>query len=337
MMCLEINIFVPSFQLTCLPSYPFHYHSLWTSIPTALKLHPSTLHYLGLLAHHPQQEELTRLSTLKNPSPRAIDLTKTQLVLTIAAASTPGKASSSSGVTEIVQQLQQELNRHESSTPSALLTPILQLYGGRRGHLWSLAAAELEEKMDPQHPTGHAGSGAEGETKEEGGGACYFSSLQVVAEGSSGVIIRDLHQLHESSPHPTSCVTSLLALLSHHPSVVDIRLRHDKTSFNNYIKSIVQSEVYGQGEALYPYLQAGLDGTGQVIGIGDSGLDERSCFFNEGDSSLMTRSDHTAPVTNLTRRKVVQYVAYKGDDDTEGGHGTQYVVVRLYHCQRCEH
>ena len=289
-------------------------------------------------------------------------MAKTQLVLTTAGAASSAASEGTQGaegasataamkqerLSGIVQQLQDELASHQSSTSTALLVPLLQLHGGVQSHLWSLAAAELEEGSAPQQATrpqsrpgpnqagsvrgtdeGRDGDGeGDGESDGDSTGVCSFDALEVLAEGSA-IIVRELHQLHEASLYPTSCLAVLLALVAHHPAVVDVRLRHDKTSFNNYIKSIVQSEVYGQGDALYPYLQAGLDGTGQVIGIGDSGLDERSCFFNEGDNSLMNRSDYSAPVTNLTRRKVVQYVAFKGGDDTPGGHGTQYVTSRV--------
>lgn len=212
----------------------------------------------------------------------------------------------SEGMEGIVAQLTEQLKR--TSSPSALLEHLLAMGRGSSGPLLELAKAELETS-----------------DQDDERSLCSLSSLEVWAEGRE-VIVSGLHFLHAASACPSSCLAGLLALLARQKEVVDIRLRHDKATFNNYIKSIVQTEQYGEGEAMYPYHAAGLNGTGQVVGIGDSGLDERSCFFNEGDNSLMNRSNFSAPITDLTRRKVVQYVAFKGSDDTPGGHGTQYVI-----------
>lgn len=210
---------------------------------------------------------------------------------------------------EIIKQIHKALL--QSTDAIVLLDHIYQLYGSR-SHLWSVAAAEM-------------GSGFASETDDSPfSRTCDFSGLVFEpTQIQNEVTLSGLARLSENSEFPTACVASLLAVLARQQQVVDIRLRHEKTLFNNYIKSIVQSEVYAQGEEMYPYMKAGLNGTGQVIGIGDSGLDELSCFFNEGDDSLMIRSNYTDPVTDVSRRKVIQYVDYKGGDDTPGGHGTQ--------------
>lgn len=56
--------------------------------------------------------------------------------------------------------------------------------------------------------------------------------------------------------------------------------------------------------------------------IGDSGLDEYSCFFRNLDGSIVQRSSHTSPTYNITKRKVIQYINYMDSTDTAGGHGT---------------
>eukprot|EP00612_Vaucheria_litorea_P001755 CAMPEP_0171455352 /NCGR_PEP_ID=MMETSP0945-20130129/2283_1 /TAXON_ID=109269 /ORGANISM="Vaucheria litorea, Strain CCMP2940" /LENGTH=871 /DNA_ID=CAMNT_0011980579 /DNA_START=73 /DNA_END=2688 /DNA_ORIENTATION=+ len=80
-----------------------------------------------------------------------------------------------------------------------------------------------------------------------------------------------------------------------------------------------------------PFWAAGLLGQNQVVGIGDSGLDSRHCFFrdenfDEADAiakrqaaggGLGARFDYP------NHRKIAQYVAYTdGDEGEVGGHGT---------------
>lgn len=107
---------------------------------------------------------------------------------------------------------------------------------------------------------------------------------------------------------PMSCFAGLLALIVTHKSVLDIRLRAGKFTHNNFIKGIIQTDV--REDDTYPYTEAGLNGTGQIIGVGDTGVDEYSCFFTNGDGTLVTRSSYDNPTWDLTRRKVVQYIDY---------------------------
>merc|ERR1711939_615104 len=69
------------------------------------------------------------------------------------------------------------------------------------------------------------------------------------------------------------------------------------------------------------YNQWGVTGKGVVVGVADTGLDERSCFFDNHDGSLVARSSYGSYVTDHSKRKVVQYVAYADGSDTDG-HGT---------------
>jgi serine protease AprX len=79
----------------------------------------------------------------------------------------------------------------------------------------------------------------------------------------------------------------------------------------------------GSSRQQSPYTSAGLTGTGQVVGISDTGLDEKSCFFNDL-SGQVQRSLPGNPITDLARRKVVQYTHLNAADtfDVTNGHGT---------------
>lgn len=57
--------------------------------------------------------------------------------------------------------------------------------------------------------------------------------------------------------------------------------------------------------------------------MADTGLDMNSCFFSD-DTGNVAVTTQTAAAFDLTRRKVVQYVASTGGDSTDlaRGHGT---------------
>jgi hypothetical protein len=140
----------------------------------------------------------------------------------------------------------------------------------------------------------------------------------------SQLVISNLQEyLHQSvdSHHQSSCVMSLLShfVTTYSDSIADIRLRFPKYPNNQYNKGIVQTKTYSQN---YPYHAAGLDGTGQIVGIGDTGVDELSCFFRNTDNTKVARSPIYSPTFDLSKRKVIQYINYADGTDRSGGHGT---------------
>jgi hypothetical protein len=151
--------------------------------------------------------------------------------------------------------------------------------------------------------------------------ACPFSALEVEASPSGTVVIGGLQEFFDTIPEEltSSCGAALLALLAQQKGVSDLRYRLPKATFNANGKSIVQTESFTTS---FPYTNAGIDGTGQVVGIGDTGLDELSCFFRNTDSSKVARSSYKNPTYDNTKRKVIQYISYCDDTDTEEGHGT---------------
>jgi len=64
-----------------------------------------------------------------------------------------------------------------------------------------------------------------------------------------------------------------------------------------------------------PFHDSGLTGNNQIVSLSDSGIDLNSCYFR--DSKPMTFGS-----IDLSRRKVVQYVAYADKIDDIKGHGT---------------
>jgi hypothetical protein len=67
-----------------------------------------------------------------------------------------------------------------------------------------------------------------------------------------------------------------------------------------------------------PYRDAGLTGSGQIVGVSDSGVNDLSCFFIDDSGA------YDSPVTNRTgklepmRRKIIQYTAYADSFDEQG-------------------
>jgi hypothetical protein len=70
------------------------------------------------------------------------------------------------------------------------------------------------------------------------------------------------HEIHKA------CFLSLLShFLSTYSLLIDLRIIFPKHSFNHWNKGIVQNNSYAE---FYPYHEVGLDGTGQIIGLGKS-------------------------------------------------------------------
>ena len=63
-----------------------------------------------------------------------------------------------------------------------------------------------------------------------------------------------------------SCLISLIShFLATYSLLIDIRVLFPKHTFNHWNKGIVQNNSYSE---FYPYHEAGLDGSGQIIGVG---------------------------------------------------------------------
>jgi hypothetical protein len=111
-----------------------------------------------------------------------------------------------------------------------------------------------------------------------------LDSSSEIPVGSS-FTIRGLGNIATDSSTPSSCFAALLAFLAtHEEHISDIRYALPNKILNKYGKSVVQKMTSDQGT---PYTAANLTGSGQIVGVGDSGLDERSCFFSNTDQSLV--------------------------------------------------
>jgi hypothetical protein len=83
---------------------------------------------------------------------------------------------------------------------------------------------------------------------------------------------------------------------------------------NDEADDITQSGSPGSA----PFKDAGLNGSGEVVGVGDSGLDDKSCFFNGANINLPRDQE-----PNFAMPKVIQYIAFAdGVAGEANDHGT---------------
>lgn len=106
-------------------------------------------------------------------------------------------------------------------------------------------------------------------------------------------------------------VESALLYFSSRPDVQWIEVKHPFKPLIRWAKNITQTGLPGAGPLQY----VGIAGSGRIIGIADTGIDDESCYFK--DITKGFPYDHL----DLTHRKVVYYDTYVDDID-EDGHGT---------------
>lgn len=95
---------------------------------------------------------------------------------------------------------------------------------------------------------------------------CSFSQLRF-KQSRSTITIDNLSVLLDS-PHPQACYASLLATLMNDHHVLDVRATKKNKALNDFNKGIVQA---GERAHVFPYHDAGLVGTNEVVGVGDTG------------------------------------------------------------------
>ena len=147
-----------------------------------------------------------------------------------------------------------------------------------------------------------------------------------------GFILPSIHlhggQSGETPVLSRACHVYLLAKLAQHPAVLNIALKPKPQIFNDVSKSFTQSNTAtksGLNQATaWPYTAAGLDGTDQVVIVGDTGLDRDHCHFRESVGSNISPSVYSSPKYDMSKRKIVQYIYWSYSDTVDyiAGHGT---------------
>jgi hypothetical protein len=181
---------------------------------------------------------------------------------------------------------------------------------GKEGNLWDDAHTTLRSLS---LSSGHS-LGPEAVSNDH----CGYSHLSLEAH-AKGLRISGLHHVAQSASS-RACLTNLVAVLATRSEVLDVTVRPHDTVLNAVGKGICQAKSTTTSNT--PYANAGLNGTGQVVGVGDTGLDDLHCFFRNRDGSQVTRSTVSSPQTFPNNRKVIQYIAYVDGVDVPSGHGS---------------
>ncbi len=104
--------------------------------------------------------------------------------------------------------------------------------------------------------------------------------------------------------------------LAHVESIYRIEERAEFFTMNHLIRYVLQAGTESAGTPLW---DNGVDGTGEIIGVMDSGVDPHHCFFIDEDEGL------PGSTVNHNHRKIVAYRTYGGGNVWDGcsmGHGT---------------
>ncbi|CAM9260527.1 unnamed protein product [Discosporangium mesarthrocarpum] len=149
---------------------------------------------------------------------------------------------------------------------------------------------------------------------------CGWKYISFEHSSNDVVHLRGIHHEDHDNEFATACFMGLVGYLSAQPEVLHIQPEAKAFFLNKEATSYAEGSSGGSR----PMLAAGLDGSGEVIGVADSGLDDSSCFFRDPTKDVIARSTITSPVTDPTYRKVIQHVVF-GDEFDQSGHGTHVV------------
>lgn len=137
-----------------------------------------------------------------------------------------------------------------------------------------------------------------------------FAALRVVYDAST------------AETWESACVGTLIAGLAVRQDVCGVEITAELGTTNYNANWMVQSGVKGET----PLTDIGLDGSGQVVGLSDTGIDVQNCYFHDADFGKPTEDLDTNG-----HRKIAQYRAYADDKDEELGHGTHGKCYRTLH------
>ncbi|CAB1107200.1 unnamed protein product [Ectocarpus sp. CCAP 1310/34] len=219
----------------------------------------------------------------------------------------------------------------------------LSSHGGAvRARDWSKAASVVHELSEA------AGTSP--------GDICSWDEVALIQAGDDSLLVTGLDHLlfsgrgaggsheEESTELHVACFMGLVSFFAGRPEVLRVSPRHTKRVLNEAARGIIQSASATDT----PLTDAGLDGTGEVIQVVDTGLDETSCFFiddggeevdhgyffeelfvgSTGSSQLIYYPVFEAGDFTYTeeRRKVIQYIELVNPDSdyvafstTQGG------------------
>eukprot|EP00602_Paraphysomonas_sp_CaronLab_P006942 CAMPEP_0185025224 /NCGR_PEP_ID=MMETSP1103-20130426/8265_1 /TAXON_ID=36769 /ORGANISM="Paraphysomonas bandaiensis, Strain Caron Lab Isolate" /LENGTH=1079 /DNA_ID=CAMNT_0027558375 /DNA_START=206 /DNA_END=3445 /DNA_ORIENTATION=- len=159
---------------------------------------------------------------------------------------------------------------------------------------------------------------------------CDFSAAEVVSLQSHISV-----SISATASHSPECMLQLASVASMLPGVShvsahtrEISLESSSEYYVNASAPTDQNAYVQSGSSLAtPYADINLDGSGYILGMIDSGLDDLSCFLIDYSGTPTTRTpadEYANPITEYYRRKVIQYVAWADGEPALHGydHGT---------------
>jgi subtilisin family serine protease len=108
----------------------------------------------------------------------------------------------------------------------------------------------------------------------------------------------------------------------------DIRLLADVDPLSEEYRSILlksaESGPIGQPslQTVQEMWKRGFDGTGEVVAVGDTGIDYYNCFFYDNTTEVPFVNSNTKVIPQSKHRKIHSYYTYADNKDLYDGHGT---------------
>lgn len=150
--------------------------------------------------------------------------------------------------------------------------------------------------------------------------------INIASSYGEGTIVLDMHSFKHARPNEEvyfsfsvpvdddCAITSrLMRELATIPEIMRVERKHEVSISNRWAKGICQTNFHNY-QAITT--RTDLDGTDQVVGILDTGIDMSNCYFRDDSASLVY------DVVNTANRKVIYYNTYQDGTDDVGGHGT---------------
>jgi len=122
-----------------------------------------------------------------------------------------------------------------------------------------------------------------------------------------------------------ACVVQMVQRAAASGSVLRILTSSAQRTQNFEVRGVIQSgTIYNE-----PFTAAGLTGSGQIVGVSDSGLNDLSCFLVDNSGAYDTINTDRSGTLQTSRRKVIQYTSSADGLDYRGGHGTHVAATIL--------
>jgi len=146
-------------------------------------------------------------------------------------------------------------------------------------------------------------------------GSCerLFEAIQVEVSDNNDAFTLNLPTA-SSELQLRECLHSLVAGLSIREEICSVEMRGEMKLLNAEAQWVTQSGVRDS----LPLFDLGLDGSGQIVTVSDTGVDDDNCYFWDSTGSSVPRTGQF----DLSKRKIVQYIPVADGGDTTRGHGT---------------